>query len=465
MADLFGQKTPTLQIPTPQQAMPDPTQPPPPPGMPGMAPQQGMGVPPGMGSQPMMTPGAGMQQPLGFPTPQPSFGQGLTNLLTNPLVGTALTGYLGAIGAPRRSGLGGALSRGGLMAMMNLPNLTSAQAQQALLPGQLAQQQAQVAQQQLATQGALQRQNVINSLSQDPSQVGKLSAYQLANLGPQTAGPLLAQYHEQEGTVANQRNAMVMTALAQSDQYAGTPAGNWMLANAATLANAPDYVDPDKLFTSLSKHDLDQADIVLRGGQAEEAHAQATIGIPATAASAMATAGKTGIETQLAPEEAATRRIAAEAEATKAQAEYQKELPGGSSAQQRINAVVSQYERSNVMPRLLSMRPDTAQQFGDTEYQDLRRVGADHEVAINKVRQLVPGYQGPQGPLPGVGGGGMPGAGIGAPPSQAPSAASQPPPAAAQSIPQLPQGGTHYAVGQNGQILGWAGPDGQVHPF
>jgi hypothetical protein len=354
------------------------------------------------------------------------------------------------------------------MAMMNLPNLTQAQAQQALLPGQIAQQQTQVAQGQLGLRSTLEKQQIMDTLGNDPGAAKDLSPRQLAYLGPETAGPILKQYHDAEGRIANQRNAATMVALSQTPQYAGTPAGNWMMANAASLSNAPDYVDPDKLYTSLSKHELDKADEYLKAGQGAEAQAQAQIGIPAQAASAYATAGKTGAETQFMPEEVATRRMAAEADVTRAQAEWQKEMPGGSSAQQRINAVVSQYERSNVVPRLMSLRPDTQQQFADNEYQDLRNVGASHEVAIQKVRQLVPDYGGPTGPLPSVPGGAPPsaapgtaagaaGAG-GAPPSMAPSQAGG-------GIPNLPQGGTHYAVGPGNQILGWAGPDGQVHPF
>jgi hypothetical protein len=77
------------------------------------------------------TPGAA---PATAAPPQQGWGQGLTNFLSNPLVGTALTGYLGAIGAPRRSGLGGMLSRGGLAAMYNLPELMKAQQAQQLFP-------------------------------------------------------------------------------------------------------------------------------------------------------------------------------------------------------------------------------------------------------------------------------------------------------------------------------------------
>jgi hypothetical protein len=56
------------------------------------------------------------------------------NFLSNPLVGTALTGGLAALGAPRLGGLGGAISRGGVAAMYNLPNLMKAQQEQQLFP-------------------------------------------------------------------------------------------------------------------------------------------------------------------------------------------------------------------------------------------------------------------------------------------------------------------------------------------
>ena len=71
------------------------------------------------------------QQPMGW-------GEKLTNLISNPLVGTALTGYFGAIGAPKLSGFGGALSRGGLTAMANLPQLMQSQRQAQLEPLQVA---------------------------------------------------------------------------------------------------------------------------------------------------------------------------------------------------------------------------------------------------------------------------------------------------------------------------------------
>jgi hypothetical protein len=69
----------------------------------------------------------------GTAAPQGVGGQ-LTNFLTNPLIGSALSGYFGAIGAPRLSGLGGALSQGGLAAMSALPKYQKAQQEAQLFP-------------------------------------------------------------------------------------------------------------------------------------------------------------------------------------------------------------------------------------------------------------------------------------------------------------------------------------------
>jgi hypothetical protein len=99
-------------------------------------------------------PAGASSSPAGGPPSAPSGGfmQGAENFLGSPLTQGALASYFSAIGSPRKAGLGGMLSRGGLSGLSAYDTAEEAQQKAALQAAQLPQMQAQTAATQAQTQ-------------------------------------------------------------------------------------------------------------------------------------------------------------------------------------------------------------------------------------------------------------------------------------------------------------------------
>lgn len=97
------------------------------------------------GALPAQTPPAGAvpSPPAGgSPSSGGGFMQGVGNFLGSPLTQAALSGYFGAIGSPRKAGLGGMISRGGLSGLSAYDAAEEAQQKAALQSAQIGQAQA-----------------------------------------------------------------------------------------------------------------------------------------------------------------------------------------------------------------------------------------------------------------------------------------------------------------------------------
>ena len=126
------------------------------------------------GALPAQTPPAGAvpSPPAGgSPSSGGGFMQGVGNFLGSPLTQAALSGYFGAIGSPRKAGLGGMISRGGLSGLSAYDAAQEAQQKAALQSAQIPQVQASTAQTQANTQLTQAQAGQIAGIKQHNSQV------------------------------------------------------------------------------------------------------------------------------------------------------------------------------------------------------------------------------------------------------------------------------------------------------
>src|SRR5215472_8843488 len=192
---------------------------------------------PGQAAQP--------QQPMGW-------GEKLTNLISNPLVGTALTGYFGAIGAPRRSGLGG------LMAMANLPSLMQSQREAQLEPLQVAQ----------AQQSLQKGQQEIDLNTQKAKAIADLPADQrsYALAAPQVL-PTIMQH--QWNVAGNQQLGSQLQAMYSA--HPDTPEGQFAGKFAGLVSNSAVPISPQEFWSAYSNNQELQLRDKLTGVQIGEA--------------------------------------------------------------------------------------------------------------------------------------------------------------------------------------------------
>ena len=126
------------------------------------------------GAPPAQTPPAGAvpSPPAGgSPSSGGGFMQGVGNFLGSPLTQAALSGYFGAIGSPRKAGLGGMLSRGGLSGLSAYDAAQEAQQKAALQSAQIGQAQAGIPLTQAQTQLTQAQAGQIAGIKQHNSQV------------------------------------------------------------------------------------------------------------------------------------------------------------------------------------------------------------------------------------------------------------------------------------------------------
>jgi hypothetical protein len=317
------------------------------------------------------------------------FGQGLTNLLSNPLLGTALTGYFGAIGAPRLSGMGGALSRGGLMAMSNLPNLIKAQQEQQLLP-------IQVAQAQLGLKSAQEKEAAMGRLPTNMADIAKMSPRDLAEIDPGMIAPLMTM---SIGKQANSQGAAVLEAMAQDPKYAGTQTAGLLHTYSGMLGAAPQYVPFNDLMNAVLKGQVDQADILLKGAQTtaelkKPELMEAQIGAEhARSVEELSAANKSDVEAKYTPQEVRIKQQQADASTSRANAEWAK-VPV--ALQKQIDTVTNTWTKANLMPGKISW-PGKQEQYQNAMYQDLINHGATPDIAASKVRTVNPYFTVPTG--------------------------------------------------------------------
>jgi len=429
------------------------------------------------------------QQPLGW-------GQKLTNLLSNPLIGTALTGYFGAIGAPKRSGLGGMLSRGGLSAMANLPNLMQAQTQQELEPLQVAQYQQNIQKGAQEIDLNKQKMQAIANLPEDQR------SYALA--APQML-PTIMQH--QWNIAGNQQLGSQLQAMYTA--HPDTPEGQFAGKFAGMVTNSAVPISPQEFWSAYSNNQELQLRDKLTTAQVKEAEmgaAEKGAAIKLTNMQVNAWAGMTPDERihhlmgdkeemfynpnthqwrkDFAPEPGEVPESVAKGDQDtralwlKAYQENAKEYlstfrftkPSGKEIASYATAMANAQVPGVQGPQLADQTQQPAQAAASTDATapTLAPPTAPPAPAADATTAQTPAFRAAQPPpAPPPPPPGRPTAP--STPGARPTAATQPAATQALSaagIPPIPAG-AHYVTNPPGStnVIGWAGPDGQVHSF
>lgn len=359
------------------------------------------------------------QQPQAPATPQQQgatpqsggFMQGATNFLSNPLTQGALGAYFGAIGAPRRSGLGGMLSQGGLTGLNAFNQAETGRTKQE--QEQLALQQAQ-----LAAQQAAQRQQVFSGLSPQQQQVATF--------------PSLASFQQKAAIQeANKQSVAAFQAMHPNDQTAA--------AFSQAYTQSDKYVAPGDIEKDYQEHlqaPVKQKETETRIAE-QEAQTERLKRAPAAGTEAN-WYDPTTKQYYRGAQKKPTDVPASVAQASKTD----QELKARAAAWQKAYADAKRtFIATNTKTESHYFSPATKTPPSEADADAYAKAQADAQV--NAL----------------FGSSGLP--------SGAAPAASADEPAATGSggLPPLPAGATEYAVGPDGATVGYHDSAGHFHPF